>query len=1334
MMDSSKDFVLVPSTHESTQSDESVSSHDLSKSTKKEVEMGGQDSRCENITYNVEQLNETTRCLTTIAEADSSSICRISCNAKIAPNNLLCDVAGSDIQPNEAAVSSTKFESSPQSTVNTMQSLSILPPLGYFEGEDICDASKDAAFEKSEEISDESLEGNLVRQTCSALDGFRPESQVESHQNHEDITYEEMKGKMRIITEVCCLENQAKPRMEISTEAAVVDQDDYGRNVGEIDGMNTAVATEEERKMEPCIREDGDVCHNKRSSRDEPNDIAYQNDGESDSNPAKACVSECQKEPIDIESQGCKRQQSLRCEVADSSVPNEVFEKGVSDLAEQSLDFEGLVSLFHDPSERRRDTQRDEVENAKSCEDIFERDGQSSEMKEYCQADLQHMENIDAGRINLKRRKREIELEDDPGSGPEPAEKETSPSKQFAYPVHEFDTYHENKLPTSQVGARKKLKVSTRSSLIKTSPVVEGTITQNSQEPRGGFIASDKGEAQMSFNGDELEVNGFSFSQKEFPNEIVPNSASTSNTPNSLLINPMIVYADHTLYDLQTSVIKGEGNYSSLEKRNSGLEERTKTVNPASERRGDVQGQSQEQALNDREPWINFIASTNSNPDRQEAMPTGISQGDVPRCLIDEGEESEEKKDEQSSGSKYASSDASESILVTSKRKYETNEGVKMEFHHRIDDTQALTHDVRFSREQKATTHSLGVDICHLSESRLGNAIESVVKTSCELLAKAALSTVSTPTQNSLDSQEEDTVTPCLFGSNSCEASQETKSNRDQNREMSELNSIPENQDNKPNISRDVVPSENVTDDESSYADEASNKTCFEGMKVGGKCRPTEVRSPCFRVNTLTNDNPGDEETQSFGTFQSISILQDAGVLSQEQQEYTGTCNDALVHQTSHVQNGNNAASSWAEPLPKGESALHPFSQGIDRNGSCDGEKGRGKGRASFSQLTDSEVIPPTPPVRATTRLNFAGDAPSIVKESRSVKDATEGNAKKKHEYLITSKKLKRIQNRDCCKSPTSIDQGNRVSSMKETTRVLLLTEDFSLANEVAANVSCDNADQDSKSDNDTFPVRKRLQDKVAATIRHDCKSSKDTERHLDSPSRRGAVEEILGNKAGNSSQNGINREKARNENHDDVRSKKCTEKDFLRKRSPEESNAFLQKTFDDEDTFDCSGTQSKVKVKGNFQGGRSCIPAIFDDTKDYPYLAEDKDNRFEDLSKAKHDYQDLDDEFVKRADSSQENKGGSVVVDDEDCLSVDERDVIFDKDVRGKLLHEGDREESSDDEALLKPAFLSKESESATNDGDCQEDVEDIEEDEEPILSQELLLSENDGGVISCK
>ena len=1346
-MDSSKDFILVPSTHESKQSDESMSSHDLSKSTKK-AEMGEQDSRCENVSFSVEQLNETTRCLTTIAEADSSSICRISCDAKMVPNSstLLCDVANTDTQANEAAVSSTKFESSPQRTVDTMQSLSILPPLGCFEGVDICDANKDAAFEKSEEISDEGLEGNLVQQTCSALDGFRPESQDESHQNHEDITCEEMKGNIRIATKVCSLDNQAKPRMELSTEAAVEDkEDDYGRNVGEIDGMNTAMATEKERKMETRIREDGDVYHHNKSSTDEPNDVAYQNDGESDSNSAEAFVSECQKEPIDIDSKGCKRQQSLRCEVADSSVPNDVSEKGVSDLAEQSLDFEGLVSLFDDPSERRIDTQGDEVENAKSCEDVFERDAQSSQMKEYCQAELQHMENIDAGRANLKKRKREIELEDDPGSrsrsGPEAAEKETSPSKQFAYPVNEFDTNHESKFPTSQVDARKKLKVSNRSSLIKTSPVVEGIIKQNSQGPCGGFIASDKGEADVGFNGDELEVNGFSFSQKEFPNEIVPNSASTSNTPNSLLINPMIVYADHTLYDLQTSMITRKEYCSSLEKRNSDHEERTKTANHASETRGDVQGQSQEQTLNDRESWINFTASTNSNPDRRESMPAESSQEEVPRCLIDEGEEGEENKDEQSGGSKDASSDASESILVTRKRKYQTNEGVKMEYHHRIDDTQALTHDVRFSREQKATTHSPDVDICHLSKSCPGNVVESVVKTSCELLA--TLSTVSTPTQNSLDSLEEDTVTPCLFGNNSCEASQETKSNRDQNREMSELNSIPENQDNKSNISRDVVPFENDTDEESSYADKASNKTGLEGMKARGKCRPTEVRSPCFRVNTQTNDNPDDEGTQSFGTFQSVSILQDVGVLSQEQHEYTGTCNGTLVHQTSHVQNGNNAASSWAEPLPKGESSLHPLPQEVDRSESYNGEKGRGNGRASFSQLTDSEVIPPTPPVRATTRLNFAGDAPSIIKESRSVKDASKGNAEKQHEYPITSKQMNHIQNRDCCESPTSIDQGNRVSTTKETTRVLLLTDDFSSANEVAANVSSDITDRDSKchDDNDTFPVRKRRQDRVAATIRHDCESAKDTERHLESPSRRGAVEEILGYKAGNSSQNGINREKARNENHDGVRSKKRTEKDFQRKRSPEESNpnyypcsALLQKIFDDEDTFDYSGTQSRDKRKGNLQGGRSCTPAIHDDTKDSHYLTEDKQNRFEDLSKAEHEYQDLDDEFVKRADSSKESKGGRVVVDDEGCLSVDERDVTFNKDVTGKLLHEGDREESSDDEALLKPAFLSKESKSATKDGDCQEDVEDIDEDEEAILSQELLLSENDDGVISCK
>ena len=1346
-MDSSKDFILVPSTHESKQSDESMSTHDLSRSTKKEAEMGEQNSRCENIIFSVKELSETMRCLTTIAEADSSSICRINCDAKIAPNNstVLCDVTSTGNQVNEVAVSSTKFESSPQSTVDTMQSLSILPPIGCFEGVDICDANKVADVEKNEEISDEGEEGNLVQQTCSAVDGLRSESQDESHQNQENITCEEMKGNTRITTEVCTLDNQDKPCMEMSTKAAVDDQeDDYGRNAGKIDGMNTVMATEQERKMEQRFGEDGFVRDQSESSKDEPNDVACQNDGESDSNPAKVFTSECQKEPIDIDSKGCKSQLSLGCEVADSRVPREVFEKGVSDLTEQSLDFEGLVSLFDDPSERRRETQRGEVENTKSCEDMFERDGQSSQMKEYCQADLQHMENRDAsalhGRAHLKKRKREIELEDDPGSrsrsGPEPAGKETSPSKQSAYFVSEFNTPHESKLPTFQVGARKKLKVSNRSSFIKTSPIVEG-IKQNSQDPREGFIASDGAEAEMGFNGDELEVNSFFFSQKEFPNEIVPNSASTSNTPTSPLINPMIVYVDHTLHDLQTSVKKRKEVCSSQEKVNSGHEERTKTVSHMRETRGDVQVQSQEQTSNDREPWINFTACGNSNPDRQESMLVETSRGNVPRCLIDEVEEGEGKKDDLADESKDASSGASESILVTTKRKYQTNESLKMEYDHRIDDTQALTHNLCFSRKQKATTHSPEVDICHLGESCLGNVVESVVKTSCELLTKGALSTVSTPTQSSLDSLEEHTVTPCLFGNDSCEAAQETKSNRDQNREVSEFNSIPDNQDNKPNISRNVDPVENVTDEESSYADNASIKTGLEGMKMGGKRRPTEVRSPFSRVNTPTNDNPDNEGTQSFGTFQSVSILQDVVVLSQEQQECTGICDDALVHQTSHVQDGNNAASSWAEPLPKGESALHPLPQEVDMNGSCRGEKGRGKGRAIFSQLTDSEVIPPTPPIRATVRLNFASDAPSIVKESRSMKIATKGNAKKQREYPITSKKMKLIENRDCCKSPRSVDQGNRVSAMEETTNVSSLTENFSLANEANANVSSDTSDQDSESDNDTFPVRKRRsssQDKFAAKIRPDCtmlsKSSKDKARDLESPSRSRVVEEIPGNKAGNSRQNRINRKKARDESQVVVRSKKRTQKDLRRKSSPEESNAnylpcsaLLEKTFDHEDTFDSSGTQNKVKRQGNFQADRSCISPILDDTKDHHYLTEGKDNRFEDLSKAKHEYQDLDDEFVKRADSSKENERGCV---DEDCLSVDERSVTFNED--------DVREESSDDEALLKPAFLSKESKSATNGGDCQEDMEDIEEDEEPILSQELLLSENDDGVISCK
>lgn len=585
-----------------------------------------------------------------------------------------------------------------------------------------------------------------------------------------------------------------------------------------------------------------------------------------------------------------------------------------------------------------------------------------------------------------------------------------------------------------------------------------------------------------------------------------------------------------------------------------------------------------------------------------------------------------------------------------------------------------------------------------------------------------------TPTQSSLDVM--DAVTPCLFENESWETP---------NRKTSQKKS-----GNKrgPKITSDISGSNSKIASRSSQTLGLSSKTVTGEDQIVATAGFEEINSldgsPAIARNAeqqqfssgtccsdgtikeLTSDTDA-EGTQSYGTSQSISVLHDLEFpLPDPQEDADNACSEQRDDRGNFSQNvhaESKGDAPWAEPLPKKLRSREPLSTSRSLNPvnvTLDQGIGPSIEMTRDSEYTESDVIPPTPPVKPVAKQVFSSLSPMKLpcpKMKPQRKDGAERLVVKQKKLL----KSTRVSNAEKSQDSEGNIAGTRCNATCSEDSVSLLTKNQRTPK--APNAHTTDANQILEPD-----ASKQLQSSPG-------KNGNKLENSLyESPTD---LKHCVQSMSKEQKQNGVSSENINDlsslQDKDDsqvsqkemqrvlAEAKKRTDSmERLLSEIQEESvissprSSVKRRVYDIADSFDWSG--SKDEGEGNRDSQDGSVILIVDDNKDTERV---KENEKKDGV--------LTDGFPESvAGKFQQN-------DDRDRILVDVQDGDFrdiGHDSSSPCTYDGG--ESSSDEALLKPVFLPKEFKSGTSATIYEEDAEN-EEEQEKAFSQELIPSENE-------
>ena len=1435
----SGDYVLVPNTLEPNPEQNFIPSLHLSVSTKNASAVDEKGLSCKgNSAYEQQERNT---CLTTVAEADSSIMASPSAAFCEKKGSVVCQNVGSN-KDNEEAVSSTKCDSVAQCSVETMQSVSILQSLDCFEdvhGE-VYEVSKEGTVHQSEDDTSQRVYcSNLViKETHSAanqdeqcdavLDGVCNESQEKRNHKHQEDTCEAVKSDMVDSNDTHGLENQDEPCEEVpdgftDNEAREDDNQQTERSTGQGNGTNKVISIERpkcvlvEDQEKACIKEPDDVPHQSKDGDNHPgtNDISSQGDERNKLIPAESCDSENIKEPFEANKEKLSNSQRLR-EAADTTVPLEGASSGVRDPPEQSLDFEGLVSLLDDPSLSKPQVPTQEAKSVNKNPNLGkpENERTSPRNKGRDQGEAPQNETTDltnlCDRVKQRQRRRTIQMpfktSRHPNSPKSFDEWKTRPKKRSADSVIEVKT---NERPSPEGRAKKKFKASKSGTPCKASPVIANKTKEQSQVDSGDANECQKTTMNMTAKGDEnVGVDSYSCSsgRTELSNEVIPPSVSSSDTSNSPLINPMIAHS-HTNQPSrgqQRGDTRDKGDRGSQREEEDGLSDMGQNCSfmdedPVSmkgkesyrnERGRNAEARSMEDSLNGKESRTNFTASQTSSESQKPFVCTTASQGNTLKHFISKRKDqmrAELNEDYEHIGSpsrESAPRDCEEShqtdltVFATCDKRSRSYNNADLDSNKQtgtqvnIEDTSELRNVLGSSQDlspkQKQLTHSPNANTPNarenyerkIMEKRPNQAAPADAKT-VETLSQEGQYSSKTPTQSSLDSQEINVMTPCLFGNDSWDTpDRRTSQKRARNQRRHRAGSIAENCEDIPRNSKTTGLVEDSKKENITKLNHVVGEADVERMCTLDESQSRNPESCPFSGENHASGNDREEltsdanheGTQSFGTSQSISVLQDLEFPSQEQQECEDYHDGLDNHSAESTKTeAKRAASSWAEPLPKKpRRELHSSAQEIDASVSSELQRGRITENTNNSEHSESEVIPPTPPINPVSKKALGSFSQSPLRESRSILKLHRDDQviKPQHERLAVKPK-RRARSLRCSKSARSQDNNDDGtetthssvgSESNEASVSLLAGHSSSPTMENAENMCLNDVDGAGSGINLLSAcINKRLvssQNRNTANVVSKTnvtpnKSPNDLKRCSRSCNERNAVGNV---------QKDVNDRPllqgnidCRNESQSEEKSK-----DFKEDSSPEEgrTNSFPRSPFkqrgdDIGDSFDWSGTRNMKKDHEDFQAGSSCKTLDNDDHKDDNSIyVEDGDSlgALSSVAEAKRTHRILVD--LRKAKKSKERDDDCFLVDsnDGDCFSVGNEDSAFHEDDEGRSpCAADDEEDSSGDEALLKPVFLPKDSKSQADERSYPEDAEDNDDEDVAVFSQELIPAEND-------
>lgn len=1436
----SGDYVLVPNTLESNPDQNSIPSLHSSASTKNASAVDKKGLSCKGTCAYEQQ--ERNSCLTTVAEADSSimaSPCAAFCEKK---SSVVCENVGSN-KDNEEAVSSTKCDSVAQCSVENMQSVSILQSLDCFEdvhGE-VCEVSKEGAVHQSEDDTSQRVYcSNLVlnemypaanqdEQCDAVLGGVCNESQEKHNHKHQEDTREAVKSDIVDSIDTRGLENQDELCDEVpggftDNEAREEDNQQSEHITGQGNGTNEVISIERpkcvlvEDQDEACIKEPDDVCYQSKHGDNHPStkDISSQGDERNKLIPAESCDSENKKVPFEAHREKLSNSERLP-EPADTTEPLGGASSGVRDLPEQSLDFEGLVSLLDDPSLSKPQVPTQEAKSFNENSNLGkpEKERISPRKKGRDQGEAPRNETTDptnlCDRVKQRQRRRTIQMpfktsrhSDTPKSFDE---WKTRPKKRSADSVIDVKT---NERPIPEGRAKKKFKASKSVTPCEVFPVIANKIKEQSQVDSGDSNECQKATMGMTAKGDEnvgVDSHSCSSGRIELSNEVIPPSVSSSDTSNSPLINPMIVHshANQTSRGQQRGDTRGKGDRGSQKEEEDGLGGMSQNCtfmeeDPISMVKGEesyrnekgrnAEAESLENSFNDKESSTNFTASQTSSASQEPFVCTTASQGKTLKHFISKRKEqirAQLNEDCEGIGSPRKESppqvcgeshSTGPTLFATCDKSSQSDKNADSESNKEtatqvnIEDTSELRNALGSSQDlspkQKQLTHSPNENTPNtkqkferkIMEKRPTQAAPADAKTA-ETLSQEGQYSSNTPTQSSLDPQEINVMTPCLFGNESWDTpDRRTSQKRVRNQRRHRAGSIAENCEDIPRYSKTTglvadSKKENITKLNRVVGEADVERMCTldDSQSRNPESCPFsgENHESCNNREELTSDT-NHEGTQSFGTSQSISVLRDLEFPSQEQQEFED-CDDGLVNHSAESSNteAKRATSSWAEPLPKKpRRELHSSAQEMDASVSSELQRGGIIENTNNSEHTESEVIPPTPPINPVSEKVLGSFSPSPLRESRSkLKSHRNDEAIKPQHERLAVKQKRRSRSLRCSKSQDNKDDGTKTahcslgSKSNEASVSLLADHSSSPMMENAEDKGFNDVDgAESYTNLLSTCTNKQLvssQDKNTANVVSETdvtpnKSPNDLTRFSRSCNERkavGNVQKDLNDRP--LSQGSSNSPVWRNESQSEKKSK-----DFKEDSSPEErrTNSFPRSPFkqrgdDIGDSFDWSGTRNMKKDHEDFQAGSSCKTLDDGDHKDDNSIDVEDGDRLGALSsvaeaeRAHHILVDF-----RKAKKSKERVDDFIFVDDNggDCFSVDDEESAFNEDDEGRSpCAANDEEDSSGDEDLLKPVFLPKDSESQSDERSCPDDVEDNDEEDMAAFSQELIPAEND-------
>lgn len=1092
-----------------------------------------------------------------------------------------------------------------------------------------------------------------------------------------------------------------------------------------------------------------------------------------------------EKKPFVVgpEQQTIDYQQSSQ--TVNKKLPSEIVASSVQDHETQGLDFEGLVSLFDEPSlskpleasPKAVETATVHPESIKIGKDAIspKKEGCShlgALVPETTESDLYE-------RVKQRQRRRPFEmslqsnkLSDSPKL--KSVQLKTKTRKRSADAVS-VSTRIES---THDGNARKKLKKSEGPVLYHDSPL---TVTAESSQGKSALSSEYKEERDVLVNGSKIprvQGNGqdgalslgshLRSSDTTVPsNEMVPASVSSSEESIPSVINPMLGHVDQAVDDVPGGSTAGNSKEWGPQKRigndtfiDDGLEkvattEESPQIKPiwGPEMQVNDEPKDKEKAYQDAE----FTNCEISSPIQQLfSMPLPVDGSE------ENGVPNEEKttlmEDAQRGGSSQVSmtgrqeclpSAPSEIALVTccdmqrppfqDDKEEQTSNQRGINVIQKLQNACSSSNSVPNQKQSTSSSNSNSQEEILSEETKISSSeiegelshdiAEAGGKTSRPLSVEEDLLD-STPTQSSLDIV--DAVTPCLFGNDSWETP-----NRKRSQKKSGNKSGPNNASKITSRSPQTLGFSCKTKTEE---DRIVDRASVDGSNLvdGSPAEARDAEQQQFSnvagcsdgsAKELTLDTNA-EGTQSNGTSQSISVLHDLEFPLQELQEDADATwskqRDDKMKSSQNVHEDLEGDAPWPEPLPKKPRSGEwvSTSRGLHPlNVTLEQGISPSIEKTRDSECTASDVIPPTPPVKPVSKQVFSSRSPMGLSCSK-MKPQGKGEASCHSQGLLLKQK-RRVS------SPRVLNAVNSQDS--ETDR-------YGTCNVSEGSVSLLNKRNGSPEvlDGHAITISEILEPESSPGE----KGSKLENNFYDSlTDPKNCVQSISKKQKQNS---------VSSENIND--SKRIQDKDNSQvsenEREMVAANLEAKK-----------GSASVDIALGEIQEGSvyfsRCSPAkrrVYDIVDSFDWSGtkgKSESNRHsQDGSVILIVDDGKDGEHVKAAEKKGENGAFKDGVPDRSVAGnfqqTDDRDRILvhvqngdslDRDNDGNSPCTYDGGDSSGDEALLKPVFLAKEFESSAPAAAYEEDSED-EEDQETAFSQELIPSENedDDDEITCE